>query len=294
MAKTIKFNLILDGNPVRTIEDLKENFSIEDVLDVYRAGLLQRWLKVRGYSEFLEKVNLIECKDNKSIITEFIRIFEIEEDSSKIEEGIEILRYLEDRQIAFEEFKDADDKAKAVIEDYHSSYLLTVSGIFDNKDNMAKIKASIKEIENNYLELFNIDYRSLYNQFIEHAPLAVFAVIMNDTLREYFIPDSDQNSTRNFIYSKIKEFMSKKDLLKERLGAELKVFKGHTSSYWKDIESKGKKYMILSIEEGNFVRNAEKSGEELSRIDIDGQFVIVDGIDYKSNYSYHQLLYMEV
>lgn len=36
MAKTIKFNLICDNTPVRTIEDLQNNFSIEDVLDYYR------------------------------------------------------------------------------------------------------------------------------------------------------------------------------------------------------------------------------------------------------------------
>ena len=39
MAKTIKFNLICDNTPVRTIEDLQNNFSIEDVLDYYRNGL---------------------------------------------------------------------------------------------------------------------------------------------------------------------------------------------------------------------------------------------------------------
>ena len=36
MAKTIKFNLICDNTPVRTIEDLQNNFSIEDVLNYYR------------------------------------------------------------------------------------------------------------------------------------------------------------------------------------------------------------------------------------------------------------------
>lgn len=40
MAKTIKFNLICDNTPVRTIEDLQNNFSIEDVLNYYRNGLL--------------------------------------------------------------------------------------------------------------------------------------------------------------------------------------------------------------------------------------------------------------
>ena len=59
MAKTIKFNLICDEKPVRTVEDLQNNFSIEDVLAYYRNGLLTRWLKVRGYTEELEKVNAI-------------------------------------------------------------------------------------------------------------------------------------------------------------------------------------------------------------------------------------------
>lgn len=59
MAKTIKFNLICDNTPVRTIEDLQNNFSIEDVLDYYRNGLLCRWLKVRGYEEELKKVEEI-------------------------------------------------------------------------------------------------------------------------------------------------------------------------------------------------------------------------------------------
>ncbi len=49
MAKTIKFNLILDDKPVRTIEELQENFCIDDILEFYEKGLLQKWLKVRGY-----------------------------------------------------------------------------------------------------------------------------------------------------------------------------------------------------------------------------------------------------
>lgn len=55
MAKTIKFNLICDDKPVRTIEDLQNNFSIEDVLSYYNNKLLQRWLEVRGYTEELER-----------------------------------------------------------------------------------------------------------------------------------------------------------------------------------------------------------------------------------------------
>ena len=61
MAKTIKFNLVCDQKPVRTIEDLQNNFSIEDVLSYYHNGLLTRWLEVRGYEEELEKVKTMQA-----------------------------------------------------------------------------------------------------------------------------------------------------------------------------------------------------------------------------------------
>ena len=38
MAK-IKFNLNFGGEQIRTLDDLRDNFSIEDVLDVYSNGL---------------------------------------------------------------------------------------------------------------------------------------------------------------------------------------------------------------------------------------------------------------
>lgn len=44
MAKTIKFNLICDGYPARTIEDLQDHFSVEDLLDYYEKGLLAKRL----------------------------------------------------------------------------------------------------------------------------------------------------------------------------------------------------------------------------------------------------------
>lgn len=46
MAKTIKFNLICDNKPIRTIDDLQNNFLIEDVMEYYDNGLLDRWLEV--------------------------------------------------------------------------------------------------------------------------------------------------------------------------------------------------------------------------------------------------------
>ena len=82
MAKTIKFNLLLDDNPVRDIKSLQNNFCIDDILEVYENGLLQKWLKVRGFDEYLTKVESV--KKDSSVIVELIKIFDIQKDDTEI------------------------------------------------------------------------------------------------------------------------------------------------------------------------------------------------------------------
>lgn len=88
MAKTIKFNLICDNKPIRTIEDLQNNFSIEDVLAYYNNQLLHRWLEVRDYKEELEKVRAITVDKPVEVVKELIKIFRVISDDKKIEEGV--------------------------------------------------------------------------------------------------------------------------------------------------------------------------------------------------------------
>ena len=71
-------------------------------------------------------------------------------------------------------------------------------------------------------------------------------------------------------------------------------YAGITDGYWKDLEPKGKKCLILKMEQGNFIRNAGKNGEELNANDINEKFIILDGIDYKSNNANHTLTYMVI
>lgn len=52
--------------------------------------------------------------------------------------------------------------------------------------------------------------------------------------------------------------------------------------------------MIISMGEGDNVRSAGKADELLSSADIRNKFVILDGIDYRSNSNYRTLYYMEV
>jgi hypothetical protein len=83
-------------------------------------------------------------------------------------------------------------------------------------------------------------------------------------------------------------------LLSSDLPNPVKSFAGATDSYWKDIEPKGKQFLVIKMGDGDFIRNSGKNGEELKASDINGQFLILNGIDYKSNNASHQLIYMEI
>ena len=74
----------------------------------------------------------------------------------------------------------------------------------------------------------------------------------------------------------------------------LQSYAGVTEGYWKDLQPKGKKCLILRMEAGNFIRNSGKNGEELNADAINKEFLILDGIDYKSNNADHALIYMVI
>ena len=124
MAKTIKFNLICDDKPVRTIEDLQNNFSIEDVLVYYNNKLLHRWLDVRGYSDELEKISSITSEKTLEIIKELIIIFNVASNEKKIEEAVYMLEYLDERKELCDIYSKNDFKTKSVIDDYQTGDLI--------------------------------------------------------------------------------------------------------------------------------------------------------------------------
>lgn len=292
MAKTIKFNLICDEKPIRTIEDLQNNFSIEDVLTYYNNKLLHRWLSVRGYDAELKAVSAITTDDSIEIIKELIHIFNVETDEKKVEESIYMFQYQEERRQTYEIYKIENYNVVNIIEDYEHDYLQLVRGILLNPNDVSLIKANIAEMVSNYDWVFELNHRELFWNLMKRSPLGVMCLLMNEESRKYYLPGGD-NEDKKRMFQAICNLIEQSDFEK-LLGENLITFSGMTDGYWKDLEPKGKKFMIVSMEIGDFVRSAGKSGGDLTSSDIKNAFVILDGIDYKSNYSYHKLRYMEV
>lgn len=308
MSKAIKFNLICDDKPVRSIEDLQDNFSIEDVWEYYQNGLLLRWLKVRGYEKEYKKVSQIKEREKLEIIKELINIFDIESNEKKVEQGVYILQFQKERKKLLEIYKQYDFNTKNIICDYQNGYQHLVDDIISNPNNIALIKANIAKMATNYGWAFKLNHREFFWKLRESdSVLAIMCLLMNDETRKYFLPldvkkeddsnynalDIADNPDKRHMYEEICR-MVKSDKFVLQLGDNLYIFAGITDGYWKDLETKDKKYLIISMGNGDFVRGTGIQGGDLSYYDVENKFVIVDGIDYKSNSATRQLLYMEV
>ena len=88
MMKKIKLPLeMADGVKVRTLDELKDNWSLEKVVENYLNGRLATWLNDRYYTELAEQVNALEeVQDNTALQKELCRIFDVDfEDEEDID-----------------------------------------------------------------------------------------------------------------------------------------------------------------------------------------------------------------
>ena len=67
VIKTIKFDLPIDGVKVKTLVELQQHFTTE-ILDLYKNGLLARWLQAQGLNELLSAVNGLSLLNNDALV----------------------------------------------------------------------------------------------------------------------------------------------------------------------------------------------------------------------------------
>lgn len=307
MAKTIKFNLICDGKSIRTLEDLKENFVVEDVLRYYENSLLHRWLVVRGYKEQAEKVEQINTESAVDKIVELAEIFSVTDDIKKVKEAAYIFEYEEKRKQQYEKYEQEKREIEQIIGDFKKGYNELVDAILADPKNIVLIKANIQEIMNNYKWIFGLNHRNLFNIFWDNAQLAILCLVMNEHARNYYLPidmvdengkvfldiDNKACEDKRIMYQKIVAMIGNVNF-KKNFENYIKSCSDRTEGYWKDIENSGKQYMIISMGRGDWIRPYNTFKGDMSFYDVNNKFVIVDGIQYKSNSDSDELIYMEV
>ena len=303
MAKTIKFNLICDGYPARTIEDLQNRFSVEDLLDYFENGLLVKWLDVRGYNEELQNVRMIRDRDPLRIIENLIKIFDIEEDESKIRETVAYLKMMKEREKAAASYQKGKEDENSILRDYHRRYTNLISGLLSAKDDVSAIKSHIRELVTNYPEILEMVHMNLfYMLYDKELWLTIMYLLADKKAKEYFIPTADEllQASSSQQYKAKKDIFNiickgiRSDEFEAAMGNHLKTAGGCTYQTWRNIEPSGKNFMIIRMQTSEHVRSAGKKSENLDYYDISNKFIVLDGIDYVGTNAADILYYMEI
>lgn len=327
MAKTIKFNLICNDKPVRNINNLQDNFVIDDIIEYYHNGLLQRWLKVRGYEEELQSVESIDSAlSDTDIIKKLVEIFDIEVSESKIDEDIYIWTFRKEREKQYTHFEEIEHRRADVLNEYSKGYNEQCSKIFNESNNASEIKGAIKIIMNDYEWLFELNHRYFFYKLLSKGhKLAILCLLMNEKARKYYLPIKTKDSNYldvldiNLPSQKGKD---KKDMFNaiNNIITELEKDKNNTlggnilrneiisEDYWTPICEKECKCMILSMKTDDKIRSISKMdvyGYKIPKgdscIDVfcdENKFMLLDGIEYQtkshSMASTRGLIYMKV
>lgn len=321
MSKTVKFNLNIDGVAVRTLEELREHFCIQDVLKYYKNGLLTRWFQVRDFKEEFEKIQKIASTNDEEIISKLIEILHIELDDDELKESLAYFVFEKNIRKSCDRYANGCVKQQDVLDDYRKNYDEIIQKIVDNKNNYPAIKAAVKILAKNFMWLLKVDYERLFFYMRDNAPMALFAFAANDGMRHFYIPEDVtrdngevcmdfevqyENSQENYFYQCKKNLYAEltklisEEKLREILGEYLRENNENTNDFWRDLEPKGKKFLILgAFNNGTMylpnclVRSTGNLGEELNVSDIKDRFRILNGIDFK-NQRKDILCYMEV
>jgi hypothetical protein len=321
MPKTIKFNLNIAEDSVRTLDDLrkllnddfKESKCIEELLKFYKNGVLKRWLDVHGYETESESISKISFVDDKDIVPKIVKIVDAKK---KISGKLENIRLGLGAQGACKNDNDVASSLEVTLNNYRKKYDELVDKIVQYKDDYPKIKVAVEKLADKFMWLIEFDFERLFH-FVENcAPMALFAFVANDKMRRFCVPefckngnglldinlnygDSNQSyfyKSKKIIYEHLKILTTEKKL-KDILGKYLKTARESSENCWKNIESNEKKYLILDVKDSKsskcILRSANKDAEELIYKDIKGMYKIVSGIDVK-NLNNGILFYMEV
>lgn len=247
MAKTIKFNLICNEKPIRTIEDLQNNFVIEDVLDLYRNKLLERWLDVRGYKIELNLVSKIKSDKPIEVIKDLIQIFNVESNLQKVEEYIYIYEYKEQRARDFAIFKNNIVNEMDNVIGQVGRYNELVSTIFNNPDDAPIIKACIQDIIRYYYPIFELNHRELFYKLLKTSKLAVLCLLMYDKTRKFYLHNSYEDYDKKCMYNSMCQELRKVLSENNDLNGNVRSYKKLDKGYWGGVTDKP--CMVLSVSE---------------------------------------------
>lgn len=174
----------------------------------------------------------------------------------------------------------------------------------EKKEDYEFIKASVKNISDNFMNAFKYDYFNLFSKLHkEDNYFSILSILSNKKTREYFTEDKDVMKNLNEMFSHSYSVSGTK---KSRFGLyenkldndsyllkKIQIYSQNTKKHFSTVVE-NKKCLILHIDSGCNVTSFKDKSKEYSSDDINNKFLILDGITYMGTSDSAQLIYMEI
>ena len=244
------------------------------------------------------------------------------------------INYKEYKENLLKSNENLNRNAKAFLKEYHEKFQNIIWDIIKNNSDVEKIKSNLKIIEKDYFDLFLLHFQTLVSVFKGSAPLALIFGLgtekirkmllayinideVNDENRSLNLKDiiSEQSSSEDKEYLKninidtidyirFGYFEAICDLVYKKLDFNaqdfpdvIKVFNGSTDGLWRDLVARNKKVLVLKIygsAKASKIPNDGETNEALGKEEIDGKFLILDGLNFQSSANTASIEYVEL
>ncbi|MEI0489292.1 hypothetical protein [Brachyspira pulli] len=326
--KKIKFALLLNDKPCRSLEDIRENFNINDILERYKDGTLKKWFSVYNYQNEYDKLLLIdENIDDKEKLFKLSEIFLGEEKNfEELKKDIE--DYFDDKQKR-EEYKNTI----SILDKLSINELLNYfnNGILEKwlwASNLDNLKSSISEIDKKLpnkeklIKLidilydrddFDIDktvddinnfikYEGNLKNYINDLPRLIEEQKIKEEKLKSLEKEEELKLSEIVTYDKFMEAVNNKDVefiencingkfqCDSELLEKIKVYSNKTFGNYCLISIK--KCLILYLDYGAYI-SASLCDSGYSYNDINRKLIILDRFYYKSDDN-SEVIYMEL
>ena len=205
----LKFNLLIGGKECRTLEEVKENFNIDDIKKYYDSDLLERWLLNNDYKDLYYEIKYLKEK-----ICDSPACYHMGHINIKIKQGLKDIffpEYKKDETVSsfvsnnyFYNYNDYKNYSTA--DEYFNNYKKIVNIIINDKTEYSKIYIDL--LSERYRYFFVYDYKNFIKKIMYNENYyALFYMLYNDFTREYLIKD---DNVFDFINSNILKNISEK------------------------------------------------------------------------------------
>lgn len=320
--KTIKFNLNINNQMIRTVDELITHFNIDEIYELYKSGILQKWLRINHEHDLADELDDIENNENlKETISKILLIFGFDFSETELETHAYMYKSAY-RERAFIQH-DIESEYEDVIQSYHQNYNLLKSKLLQYekfakidslsnsfrrslfffkknvKNNNLKeeehstaiselnfVKATVNEIANHSLELFKLNVVNFYHDFIADKPVVIMCCLMNPKLKEILW------SKKQVRESLIR--LSTDNNMLDKLKPYSKSYTGSTDGMWKYLGDVERSYLVINIGRSCRVGEQKVPDVDYDYKEIDGEYKILEGLLFKSSSTSQYINYIEV